>query len=350
MGSDIVACNPRSNLEPVLQRGARNNSSSMKLMIDGVWRGDIAPPPELAAKQMIHDGSFRHKITNGGSSAFPAEPGRYHLFVSYACPFAHRTLVVRALKGLNDIVPVSILHPVWDTPHGWAFGETPLSTPDRAVNSFRFLHEVYRAANPAYTGKIIVPVLWDERSRQIVNNESIEIARMLNEAFDAVGADQTVDLYPLALRSEIDALGGRIAKSLSRGVYAVGQAKDQIEYDAAMNELFSFLDEIETLVADGRTFLLGDQPTLADVLIFTPLVRFDGVYNPLFRASRKRLVDYRGLTRLTKRIYDLLGVADTVRFDHILTHYYDGDWGVASRRGITPEAPMIDFRIAGNCG
>lgn len=322
----------------------------MKLMIGGVWRGDIAPPPELAVKQMIHDGAFRHRITNDGSSAFPAEPGRYHLFVSYACPFAHRTLVVRALKGLDDIVPVCILHPIWDTPHGWAFGETPLSTLHGASSSFGFLHEVYRAANPSYTGKIIIPVLWDERSRQIVNNESIEIARMLNEAFDAVGADQTVDLYPLALRSEIDVLCRRIAKSLSWGVYAVGQAKDQIEYDATMNELFGFLDEMETLVADGRTFLLGDQATLADVLIFTPLVRFDGVYNPLFRASRKRLVDYRGLAWLTRRIYDLPSVAETVRFDHILTHYYDGDWGVACRHGITPEAPTIDFRIAGDYG
>lgn len=317
-------------------------------MIDGVWRGDIAPPPELAAKRMIHDGSFRHKITNDGSSAFPAEPGRYRLFVSYACPFAHRTLVVRALKGLDGIVPVSILHPIWDTPDGWAFGETPLSTPDRAGSGFRFLHEAYRAANPSYTGKVIVPVLWDERSRQIVNNESIEVARMLNEAFDAVGADQTVDLHRLAIRSEIDALCGRIAKSLSKGVYAVGQAKDQVEYDTAMNALFGFLDEMETLLADGRAFLLGGQPTLADVLIFTPLVRFDGVYNPLFRASRKRLVDYRGLALLTKRIYGLPGVAGTVRFDHILAHYYDGDWGVASRRGITPEAPAIDFRVAGN--
>ncbi len=128
----------------------------MKLMIGGVWRGDIAPPPELATKRMIHDGSFRYKITKDGSSAFPAEPGRYHLFVSYACPFAHRTLVVRALKGLDGIVPVSILHPIWDTPHGWAFGETSLSTPGRVGNSFRFLHEAYRTANPSYTGKIIV--------------------------------------------------------------------------------------------------------------------------------------------------------------------------------------------------
>jgi glutathionyl-hydroquinone reductase len=138
---------------------AQDNGRTMKVMIDGVWRGDIMPPPELATKHMIHGGSFRHKITNDGSSAFPAESGRYHLFVSYACPFAHRPLVVRALKWLDGIVPVSTLHPIWNMPDGWASGDTPLSTPDGGGNGFRFLHEAYRAANPTYTGKIIVPVL-----------------------------------------------------------------------------------------------------------------------------------------------------------------------------------------------
>ncbi|TWS97328.1 glutathione S-transferase C-terminal domain-containing protein [Reyranella sp. CPCC 100927] len=316
----------------------------MKLMIDGVWRSDIAPPPELAAQRAIHDGRFRHVVMPHRPSAFAAEAGRYHLYVSYACPFAHRTLVVHALKRLRDIVPISIVDPIWDTPDGWAFGASPLSTPDRAGNGFRFLHEAYRASHATYTGKVTVPVLWDTGTRQIVNNESIEIARMLNAAFDTVGADHGVDLDPPARKPEIDALSLRIAEKLSKGVYAVGQARDQGEYDLSMGSLFGFLDEMERFVGDGRMFLLGDQPTLADVLIFTPLVRFDGVYNPLFRASRKRLVDYPGLAALTRRLYGLPGVADTVRFDHILTHYYDGDWGVVSRRGITPEAPAIDFR------
>ena len=169
---------------------------------------------------------------------------------------------------------------------------------------------------------------------------------MLNEAFDSLGAERNLDLYPRAFRSEIDNLNARISKNLSKGVYAVGQAREQTDYNLAVSELFGFLDEMEDLVRDGRAFLLGDQPTLADVLIFTPLVRFDCVYNPLFRASRRRLVDYAGLAALTRRIYRLPGVADTVRFDHILTHYHDGDWGVANRRGITPEAPAIDFRSA----
>jgi putative glutathione S-transferase len=315
----------------------------MKLMIDGVWKGDITPPPEQETRRMIHDGSFRQAITKDGSSEFPADPGRYHLYVSYACPFAHRTLTVRALKRLEGVVPVSILHPIWDTQDGWAFGDTSLSTPDSAGNGFRFLHEAYRASHSGYTGKITVPVLWDQHSRQIVNNESIEIARMLNEVFDDAGADGAVDLYPPAFRAEIDALIARIAKNLSKGVYAVGQARNQNEYHSAMNELFGFLDEVEQRIADGRRFLFGERITLADVLIFTPLVRFDDVYNPLFRASRKRLVDYRNLTALTKRIYDLPGVADTVRFDHILTHYHDGDWAVACRRGIVPEPAAVTW-------
>ena len=317
----------------------------MKLMIDGVWRGDIEPPPGLEA--MIHEGRFRQTITSDGASPFPAEPGRYHLYVSYACPFAHRAVLVHALKRLDALVPLSILHPIWDTPHGWAFGNDGLSSPDRAGNGFDYLHQAYRASSPHYTGKITVPVLWDRQTRQIVNNESIEIARMLNDAFDGVGADRAVDLYPPPLRAAIDALTERTMQSLSRGVYAVGQAKDQAEYNATMNELFGFLDDMEARLADGRSFLFGDRLTLADIVIFTPLVRFDGVYNPLFRASRRRLVDYRHLAALIRRIYDVQGVADTVRFDHILTHYYDGDWGVARRRGITPESPQVDFRTVG---
>jgi len=317
----------------------------MKLMIDGTWRGDITPPPGLAA--MIHDGQFRHGIT--GEGPFPAQPGRYHLYVSYACPFAHRALLVHALKQLDAVVPVSILHPIWDTPHGWAFGNGALSTADRAGNGFAYLHEAYRLSNPRYTGKITVPVLWDRSTRQIVNNESIEIARMLNDAFDPVGADRTVDLYPPALQPAIDGLNARTMKSLSKGVYGVGQAKDQDDYNAAIDVLFGFLDEIEALLTDGRPFLFGEHLTLADVVIFTPLVRFDGVYNPLFRASRRRLVDYRHLAALTRRIYGMPRVADTVRFDHILTHYHDGDWGVARRRGITPEPPQVDFRTVDTC-
>jgi glutathionyl-hydroquinone reductase len=283
-------------------------------------------------------------VTADGFSGFAAEPGRYHLYVSYACPFSHRVIVVHALKRLQGIVGLSVLHPLWDTPDGWVFGDTELSTPDGGGGGFRRLHEAYRASRPDYTGKIIVPVLWDRQSRRIVNNESLDIAKMLNLAFDDLGGDREVDLYSATLRGDIDALNFRIARSLAKGVYDVAAADDQPKYDAAIAELFGFLEALEQQLSDGRRFLLGDALTLADVLAFTPLVRFDAVYNPLFRASRKRLVDYPHLKRFVGRVYDIPGVAATVRFDHILAHYYDGDWAVATRRGIVPLPPAVDWR------
>jgi glutathionyl-hydroquinone reductase len=315
----------------------------MKLMINGVWRGDVDPTPELEAQKMIHAGSFRDRITRDGSSGFPAEAGRYHLYVSHACPFSHRVTIVHALKGLQSVLGVSVAHAIWDTADGWRFGETDLSTPDLSGNGFRHLYEAYRASRPDYTGKVMVPVLWDRKSQRIVNNESLEISLMLNRAFDAVGGDAEVDLYPAALQADIEVLNSRINRSLATAVYAVAAARNQAEYDSATGELFEFLDECENGLADGRPFLLGKLATLADILMFTPLVRFDAVYNPLFRASRKRLVDYPLLTKLVKRIYDLPRVAATVRIDHILTHYYDGDWAVASRRGIVPHMHAVNW-------
>jgi len=312
-------------------------------MINGVWMGDVEATPALNAQRMIHAGAFRDRVTADGSSGFPAEPGRYHLYVSYACPFSHRVVVVHKLKRLQGIVGLSVLHPLWDTPDGWVFADSPLSTLDGG-RGFKRLHEAYRASRSDYTGKIIVPVLWDGQRHRIVNNESLDIATMLNQAFDDLGGNREVNLYPTSLRGDIDALNVRIARSLAKGVYEVAGAKGQAEYDAAVCELFGFLDALEQQLSDGRGFLLGDVLSLADVLTFAPLVRFDAVYNPLFRASRKRLVDYPQLTGLVRRVYDLLGVADTVRLDHILMHYYDGDWAVATHRGIVPNPPAIDWQ------
>ena len=314
----------------------------MKLMVDGTWRGEVPPTPELGAQRMIHAGRFRDRIASDGSSEFPAEAGRYHLYVSPACPFSHRVMVVRALKGLETVVDLSVLHPLWDTPDGWVFGDTDLSTADRAGNGFRYLYEAYGASSPDYTGKVTIPVLWDQRSRRIVSNESLEIAQMLNDAFNEIGGDDRVNLCAADLKTAMDGLNTRITKSLAVGVYAVAAARDQREYDAAMNELFGFLDELDRLLDDGRPFLLGDRPTLADVLVYPPLVRFDTVYNPLYRASRRRLADYPRLPALVTRIHNLPGVAGTTRYDHILTHYYDGDWAVATRRGIVPELPATN--------
>ena len=208
---------------------ARSKVMLMKLMIDGVWRGDVDPAPELEAQNMIHAGGFRDRITANGSSDFVAQPGRYHLYVSHACPFSHRVTVVHALKRLEDLVGLSVAHPTWDTPDGWIFGETTLSTPDRAGNGFLRLHEAYRASRPTYTGKVMIPVLWDRQSRQIVNNESLGIAIMLNHALDGIGGDEQVDLYPAALRSDIDILNSRVSRFLATGVYAVAAARDQAD-------------------------------------------------------------------------------------------------------------------------
>lgn len=251
-------------------------------------------------------------------------------------------MIVRALKRLESIVGLSVLHPLWDTPDGWVFADTGLSTVDGAGNGFRCLYEAYGASSPNYTGKVTVPVLWDQHSRRIVSNESLEIAHMLNDAFNGVGSDDRVDLCPADLKSAMDSLNVRITKSLAVGVYSVAAARDQREYDAAMEELFAFLDELDRQLGDGHPFLLGDRPTLADVLAYPPLVRFDAVYNPLFRASRRRLADYTYLPALARRIHDLSSVAETTRYDHILTHYYDGDWAVATRRGIVPELPATN--------
>src|SRR5947209_6472401 len=190
--------------------------TGMKLMINGIWQGDVDPTPELEAQSMIHTGSFRDWITADGSSDSVAERDRYHLYVSHACPFSHRVTVTHALKRLEGIVGVSVAHPIWDTPDGWILGDTPLSTPDRGGNGFIRLHEAYRASQPDYTGKVIVPILWDKKSCRIVNNESLEIAQMLNEAFDEIGGDRQVDLYPHDLQSEIDTLNRRISRRLAK--------------------------------------------------------------------------------------------------------------------------------------
>jgi putative glutathione S-transferase len=248
------------------------------------------------------------------------------------------------LKGLQTIVSLSILHPIWNTPAGWVFGDTPFSTRDGGGSGFTHLHHAYAASRPSYTGKVTVPVLWDSRTRQIVSNESLDILIMLNEAFDGVGGDARLDLYPQSLRGEIDVLNDRIARDLAGRVYAVAGATTQEQYDHENAALFAFLDDVERRLSDGRRFLLGEALTISDILAFTPLVRFDAVYNPLFRASLKRLVDYPRLATYVGHLYRLPGIAETVRFDHILMHSHDGDWGVANRRGIVPTVPQVDFR------
>ncbi len=309
-----------------------------RLLIEGAWRTDADGAAALAG-QRAEAGQFRSVI---GGVEFPAEPLRYHLFVSYSCPFAHRTLIARALKSLDDLVPISVVHPRWNTDDGWKFGDTPLSTPDRSGEGFTHLHQAYTASRPDLTARVTVPVLWDTLTRQIVNNESLDIVRMFDNAFDLLKPTD-VSLRPAFDREESDALTDRIATDLSIAVYKAGGALSQTAFDEVLDRIFSILDELEDRLSDGRAFLMGSELRLPDIVAFTPLVRFDAVYNPLFRVSLRRLVDYLRLSSYVRRIWEIPAVRETVRFDHILPHYHDGDWGVADRT-IIPPLPEVDFR------
>jgi putative glutathione S-transferase len=315
----------------------------MKFLINGQWSDETGSHPRLSRQGVVHAGGFRHRITHDGSSGFPAEPRRYHLYVSHACPFSHRVTMVRALMGLDQIVDLSLLHPRWDTSAGWMFGETAMSTADQGGCGFSSLHEAYLASDPTYTGRVSVPVLWDKVTRTIVNNESLDIAQMLDAAFTGCGAASRIDLYPKTLRPAIDALNARTASALANGVYDIAGARTQTEYDLATAALFDFLDELERQLSDGRSYLLGEAVTLADVLAFTPLVRFDPVYRPLFRIGRKRLGDFPQLTAFVRRLFGIPEIVPTVRFDQILMHYYDSDWAITPHRGIVPNLSAMEW-------
>ena len=309
-----------------------------RLLVEGMWRTDWDGAVALAG-QRAQAGQFRSAI---GSDEFPAEQNRYHLFVSYSCPFAHRALIARALKSLDDLVPISVVHPRWNTDDGWKFGDTPMSTPDRSGEGFTHLHQAYTKSRPGLTARVTVPVLWDTLTRQIVNNESLDIVRMFDHAFDGLKQSE-VSLRPPSSRAESDALTDRIATDLSIAVYRAGGATSQAIFDDVVDRIFSMLDSLEDRLSDGRPYLMGSELRLPDIVAFTPLVRFDAVYNPLFRISLRRLVDYPRLRGYVRRIWEIPAVRETVRFDHILAHYHDGDWGVSDRT-IVPPLPAVDFR------
>jgi len=312
----------------------------MKLLIEGVWHADTEDTPALRlARAEEAKRFFRSAVTADGSNGFQAEPGRYHLYVSYACPWAHRTVLYRRLKELEDVITLSVAHPVWTGEQGWRFFESDLSTADEAAG-FDYLYQAYQAAKPDFTGKVTVPALWDKQTGTIVNNQSGEIIRMLNSEFDAWG-DASVDFYPEDMRREIDALNAIVLERINMGVYAAGFASTQENYDQAVRRLFDTLDELEGLLAE-REYLLGDRITEADWHLFTTLIRFDAVYNPRLKCSVKRLVDYSNLSRHTRRLYEIPGVAETVKLDHVKRHYWD-DLGIGNS-AIQPADPAIDFR------
>jgi putative glutathione S-transferase len=283
--------------------------------------------------------AFRDQVTADGSSGFRAAPGRYHLYVSYACPWAHRTLVVRALLGLEEAITVSVVDPIRDA-RGWRFSpDEPGCTPDH-VNGFSFLRQAYEATDPQVAGRITVPVLWDRETGRIVNNESSEIIRMLNGAFRR-WASSELDLYPRALRAEIDRLNERVYDDVNNGVYRCGFATSQRAYERAFVRLFDTLELLEGLLSQRR-YLAGDRITEADWRLFTTLVRFDPVYVGHFKCNLRRLCDHPNLWAYTRELYQWPGVAETVHMDHIKRHYYVTHARI-NPSGIVALGPAIDF-------
>ncbi|GGL08866.1 glutathione-dependent reductase [Sphaerisporangium melleum] len=281
---------------------------------------------------------FRGRITADGSSGYPAEPGRYHLYVSLACPWAHRSVIVRALKGLEDVVSMSVLDPVRDG-RGWAFREGPGHTAD-PVNGFTLLREAYEASEPGYDGHVSVPVLWDRRTGGIVSNNFPDISIDLGTQFGQWARDD-IDLYPAGLRPEIDALNDRVYAAVNNGVYRCGFATGQQAYDEAVRALFAMLDELEERLGAGR-YLFGDRPTEADVRLWVTLVRFDAVYVTHFKANLRRLADHPNLWAYARDLYQHPAFGGTTDFDHIKRHYYTTHPQLNPSR-IVPAGPLLDW-------
>ena len=316
----------------------------MGMLVEGVWQDRSYETEKHGGRFVRQQSSFRSWVTPDGSpgpsgtGGFAAERGRYHLYVSYACPWAHRTLIFRKLKGLEDAISLSVVHWLM-AEEGWTFRDGPGVVPD-AVNGARVLADVYRKADPRCTSRVTVPVLWDKKAGTIVNNESSEIIRMLNSAFDGVGA-RPGDYYPTDLRAEIDALNARIYDTVNNGVYKAGFATTQEAYEEAIHPLFETLAFLEDRLS-RRRYLCGARLTEADWRLFTTLVRFDPVYVGHFKCNLKRLVDHPTLWAYARDLYQHPGVADTVDLTHIKRHYYQSH-RMVNPTGIVPLGPRIDF-------
>lgn len=310
----------------------------MGLLIDGTWHNDWYDTKSTGGRFVRSSAQFRDAIRADGSTRFRPETGRYHLYVSLACPWASRTLIFRKLKGLEKEISLSVVDPFMGE-NGWAFGEATGCIPD-TVNGTRFLHQIYTLAKRDYRGRVTVPVLWDKKLGTIVNNESSEIIRMLNREFDAFG-HREIDFYPEQLRDGIDALNDVIYRNVNNGVYCCGFATTQEAYDEAVEGLFATLDDLEERLR-GQRYLLGDRVTEADWRLFTTLVRFDAVYVLHFKCNVRRLIDYPNLWSYTRDLFQVPGVSETVNLDHIKQHYYRSHTSINPTQ-IIPKGPEIDF-------
>lgn len=319
----------------------------MGLLQNGQWVDQWYDTESSGGRFVRKLPQFRSWITADGSAGptgdagFKAETGRYHLYVSLACPWAHRTLIFRALKGLEEMIPISVVH-WYMADNGWAFQSGDGVIPD-TVNGAEYMHQVYTTAMSDYSGRVTVPVLWDKQTGTIVSNESPEIIRMFNSAFDQVGAKEG-DYYPESLRGEIDSVNERIYESVNNGVYKCGFATTQEAYEEAIGPLFETLDWLDDRLS-GQRYLTGSTITEADWRLFTTLVRFDPVYVGHFKCNIRRIVDYPNLSGYLRDLYQQPGIAETVNMEHIKNHYYSSHESVNPSR-VVPVGPDIDFMAA----
>ena len=316
----------------------------MGLLVEGKWSTDWYDTKATDGRFVRQSAGFRNWITADGSSGlsgedgFKAETDRYHLYVSLACPWAHRTLIFRALKGLEEMISVSVVNAFMGD-KGWTFKDGDNVVPD-TINNKTYLYEIYLEAQPDYTGRVTVPILWDKERKTIVSNESSEIIRMFNSAFDDVGAKQG-DYYPKSRRHQIDELNDLIYPSVNNGVYQAGFATTEKAYEEAVADVFKALDFLENHL-ESRRYLVGSQTTEADWRLLTTLLRFDAVYYGHFKCNLRRIIDYPNLWGYTRDLYQLPGIANTVNFDSIKQHYYGSHESINPTR-IVPVGPMIDF-------
>lgn len=317
----------------------------MGLLVDGQWHDQWYDTDSSGGKFVRNPSVFRHWVTQDGTpgptgeGGFQAEPNRYHLYVSYACPWAHRTLIYRALKGLGKLIDVSVVHWLMGK-NGWSFEPDKDGIVGDALFHSQFAHEIYTRADPHYTGRVTVPILWDKKTNTVVSNESADIIRMFNQAFDKVGA-LPGDYYPADKHKAIDELNDRVYHTVNNGVYKAGFATTQAAYEEAVHPLFDTLDDLDERLSQ-QPFLLGDTPLESDWRLFTTLFRFDAIYVGHFKCNKKRLIDYPHLWPYARRLYQWPNIAATTNLMHAKHHYYESHTQINPTR-IVPVGPDIDW-------